>query len=265
MSKRRGRERAKAGQDPKAAPEAERSSRARGKRGSRKGKEREPATLLDWVKSLAVAGIVYLLLRSFVLQTFVITSGSMENTLLVGDMLVVDRAAIGGRVPFTNIRLPGYSQPRRGDVIVFDPAHEDTLTLVKRLVGLPGDTLHMTAGVLHLNGAPYPEPYARHLPAEDGTAPEMYWQRRYLAPGVDSASYHPTRDNWGPLVIPADRYFMLGDNREESLDSRYWGLLEGWRLEGRASFTYYSYNKGSFSPFPWLREVRWDRLFRDID
>ena len=233
--------------------------------GKKRKAERKPATLIDWLKSALFAGALYLLIRSFLIQTFVITSGSMENTLLVGDMLVVNRAALGGKVPFTDIRVPGYATPERGDVIVFDPAHEDTLTLVKRLVGLPGDTLHMTDGVLYLNGDVHPEPYVSHLPAEDGTAPSMYWQRTVLAPGVDPSTYHPTRDNWGPLVIPEDRYFMLGDNREASLDSRYWGLLEGWRLEGRVSFTYYSYNKGSFSPLPWLREVRWNRIFHGID
>lgn len=214
---------------------------------------------------MVFALVIYLLMRTFLVQTFVITSGSMESTLLVGDMLVVNRAAIGSRVPFTNIRIPGYSRPERGDVIVFDPAHEDTLTLVKRLVGLPGDTLHMAAGELFLNGEPLSEPYVTPASSEDGSSPDMYWQRTVLAPGVESASYHPTRDNWGPIVIPEDRYFMLGDHRDDSLDSRYWGLLEGWRLEGRASFIYYSYNKGSRSPLPWVREVRWGRLFQGID
>jgi len=93
----------------------------------------------------------------------------------------------------------------------------------------------------------------------------MGWQLGYLLSGVDRLSYSPTRDNWGPIVIPEDRYFMLGDNRETSLDSRYWGLLEGWRLEGRVVFTYFSYNRDSFRPFPWVREIRWDRIARAID
>jgi signal peptidase I len=88
----------------------------------------------------------------------------------------------------------------------------------------------------------------------------MVWQQDYLLPGVDPETYAPTRDQWGPLVIPEDRYFMLGDNRDSSLDSRYWGLLERWRLEGRASFIYFSYNRGSARPFSWLREVRWGRI-----
>ena len=93
----------------------------------------------------------------------------------------------------------------------------------------------------------------------------MFWQAEYLLPDADRTRYEPTRNNWGPLVIPEGRYFMLGDNRDSSLDSRYWGLLERWRLEGRVSFIYFSYNRGSYQPFPWLREIRWGRIFNGVD
>ncbi|MFQ5536662.1 MAG: signal peptidase I [Gemmatimonadota bacterium] len=218
----------------------------------------------EWAKSLLIAAVLFLLIRTFLLQTFVITSGSMEDTLLVGDMLVVNRAAIGSRIPGTGIRIPGYSTPRRLDVLVFDPPHEETLKLVKRLVGMPGDTLEMRNRVLYVNGKAMDEPYVKHSDVPDENHPWMEWQRAYLRSDVDAMSYAPTRDNWGPLVLPADRYFMLGDNRERSFDSRYWGLLEGWRLEGRAVFIYFSYNKASYRPFPWIREVRWDRIGQRI-
>lgn len=220
----------------------------------------EPNAAVEWAKSLAVAAVLFVVLRSFLVQTFVITSGSMEETLLVGDMLMVNRAAMGSRVPLTDIRLPGYSEPRRLDVLVFDPPHEESLKLVKRLIGLPGDTLQMRNRVLFINGVAQDEPYVKHADVGDDMHPWMEWQRDYLAPGVERTSYAPTRDNWGPLVLPEDRYFMLGDSRETSLDSRYWGLLEGWRLEGRAVFIYFSYNKLSYRPFPWLREIRWGRV-----
>lgn len=216
--------------------------------------------LWEWTKSLVIAGIIFLVLRSFIVQTFVITSGSMENTLLVGDFLMVNRAAIGSRVPFTDIRIPGYSEPRRGDVLVFDPPHEAELKLVKRLVGMPGDTLEMRNRVLIINGVPQDEPYVKHQDVPDDAHAWMSWQREYLVSSVDPVTYRPTRDNWGPLVVPEGHYFMMGDNRETSLDSRYWGLLEAWRLEGRAVFIYFSYNKESYRPFPWLREVRWGRI-----
>jgi len=224
----------------------------------------QPNAALEWTKSIAIAIALFLVLRTFLVQTFVITSGSMEETLLVGDMLVVNRAAMGSRIPATNVRIPGYSEPRRLDVLVFDPPHEETLKLIKRLVGMPGDTLEMRNRTLWVNGVAQDEPYVIHANIPDETHPWMRWQHDHLAPGVDPETYAPTRDNWGPLVIPADHYFMLGDNREQSLDSRYWGLLERWRLEGRALFTYYSYNKGSYRPFPWIREVRWGRIGNGI-
>lgn len=214
----------------------------------------------EWVRILALALVLVVVLRSFLFQTFVITSGSMENTLLVGDFLVVNRAAIGSKVPFTNIRIPGYSEPRRGDILVFDPHHEENLTVVKRLVGVPGDTLEMRDKVLYLNGEPHDEPYVIRIDdADDVFDPDMLWQRAHLAAGA-AEDYRPTRDTWGPLVVPEGRYFMLGDNRESSLDSRFWGFLEGWRFEGRAVAIYFSYNKGSFRPFPWVREIRASRI-----
>lgn len=231
-----------------------------GKGAGAREKEPEDNALVEWTKSLVIAAVLFVVLRTFLVQTFVITSGSMENTLLVGDMLMVNRAAIGSRIPFTGIRIPGYSEPHRLDVIVFDPPHEEDLKLVKRLMGMPGDTLQMRNQVLYINGVAQDEPYLKHSDQPDDVHPWMEWQRDYLAPGVDRASYAPTRDNWGPLVIPEDRYFMMGDNRETSLDSRYWGLLEGWRLEGRAVFIYFSYNKESYRPFPWIREIRWGRI-----
>ena len=228
------------------------------------GQPKENA-IVEWTKSLLIAAVLFLLIRTFLLQTFVITSGSMEDALLVGDFLLANRAAIGARIPGTRAHIPGYSAVRRGDVIVFDPPHEPDLKLVKRLIGMPGDTLEMREGELLMNGDAQDEPYVKHQdPEGDLPHPWMAWQAQYLVDSVDRPTYRPTRDNWGPLVIPEDRYFMLGDNRDTSLDSRYWGLLEGWRLEGRASFIYFSYNKGSLRPFPWIREVRGSRVLSRI-
>ena len=222
-------------------------------------------SVVEWAKSLFVAAVLFFLIRSFLLQTFVITSGSMEDALLVGDFLIANRAAIGTRIPGTRLRVPGYSSPQRGDVLVFDPPHEPNLKLVKRLIAVGGDTVAMKDGVLVLNGQVQSESYVKHTdPEGDDPHPWMVWQSQYLVDSVDRAVYRPTRDNWGPLVIPEDRYFMLGDNRDTSLDSRYWGLLERWRLEGRTSIIYFSYNKGSFRPFPWIREIRRGRIFSRI-
>jgi signal peptidase I len=159
--------------------------------------------------------------------------------------------------------VPGYSQPQRGDVLVFDPPHEEHMKLVKRLIGLPGDTLEMRNKVLFLNGVAQDEPYVQHMDVADDHHHWMDWQEDYLLRDGDNGSarsYRPTRDNWGPLVVPPDHYFMMGDNRDTSLDSRYWGFLEAWRLEGKAVVVYFSYDKKSLKPFPWLREIRWSRI-----
>lgn len=237
-----------------------------GREGGRaSGGERSSGGLGETLRTFGGALVIFLILRTFLLQTFYITSGSMEDTMLVGDFLVVNRAVVGGRIPFTRAHFPGYGEVERGDILVFDPPHEPDLKLVKRLIGLPGDTLEMRDQVLYLNGEAQEEPYVKHVDLPDAPDPWMSWQRSYLAPGADVDTYRPTRDNWGPIVIPEDRYFMLGDNREESLDSRYWGLLEGWRLEGRVSFIYFSYDRESFKPLAWLREIRWNRIFNGVE
>jgi signal peptidase I len=226
-----------------------------------RAQRREENAALEWAKSIAVALVLFLFIRTFLLHTFVIISGSMEETLLVGDLLLVNRASVGSRIPGTSIRIPGYSELKRGDILVFDPPHEEDMKLVKRLMGLPGDTIQMRDKVFFVNGQPLEEPYAQHtMDRDDDMHPWMTWQESYLLPQDGNGRYRPTRDNWGPLVIPEDRYFMLGDNRDTSLDSRYWGFLEGWRLEGRAVLVYFSYNKDSLRPFPWIREVRWSRI-----
>ncbi|MDE0356977.1 MAG: signal peptidase I [Gammaproteobacteria bacterium] len=223
-----------------------------------KAKGRRPS----WTRSLLrSACFVFCLLtiRVVALQGFTITSGSMEPTLLVGDFVWANKAAMGSRIPFTDIRIPGYSDPRRGDILVFDPPHSDSLILVKRVVGLPGDTLAMRAGILYRSDHPQVEPYVVVKGLPDNFSPPMLWQRSILV-GGPRADYAPTRDNWGPLVIPEGHYFMMGDNRDDSLDSRTWGLVERWRFEGWVVFRYFSYNRDSHRPFPFIREIRWSRI-----
>ena len=240
--------------------------RDQGKRDAKqRGERKQENALVEWTKSIVIAVILFLIIKTFLLHTFVIISGSMEETLLVGDMLVVNRAATGSRIPGTQIRVPGYTQPKRGDVVVFDPPHEEDLKLVKRLIGMPGDTLEMRAKVLFINGEAQDEPYVQHLDSRgDDRHPWMTWQRDFLGPSVIRETYNPTRDNWGPIVVPEEHFFMMGDNRDTSLDSRYWGFLERWRLEGRAVFLYFSYDKDSLKPFPWITDIRWGRIVSGI-
>lgn len=248
----------------------ERRARRSGRRGAGESAERPASGKVrseawEWVKTLGLTIVLLVVIRTFLVQTFVITSGSMEDTLLVGDFLMVNRVALGTRIPFTQARTPGYSEPRRGDVLIFDPAHEDRMKLVKRLVGMPGDTLEMRDKHLFVNGELQDEPYVKWLdPTGDDQHPWMLWQRDHLVAGVDPDGYRPTRDDWGPIVVPEGHYFMLGDNRDFSLDSRYWGFIERWRLEGRAMFFYYSYDRDSATPWAFFREARLDRIGRRI-
>jgi signal peptidase I len=249
------------------APTGERKERGRRRR-AREGRPPQggggggaASELMEWVKAIGVTLILLVVIRSFFIQTFVITSGSMEDTLLVGDFLVVNRLALGSRVPGTPLRVPGYSSAKLEDVVVFDPTHEDDMKLVKRIVGMPGDTLQMRDKHLYRNGERTVEPWVKWGDfSSDDSRPEMGWQAAHLAPGVDRSAYRPTRDNWGPLVVPEGNYFMLGDNRDFSLDSRYWGLIEEWRIEGRAVFFYFSYDRDSPESLSWIREVRWERI-----
>ena len=260
-----GRKTKKGSVDDDEAADSPKESAAPDKKRRRRGKqETEVNALTEWIKSLVVAFVLFIVIRTFLLQTFVITSGSMEGTLLVGDMLVANRAAIGARIPGTQAHALGYSRPKRGEVWVFDPHHEIDMKLVKRLMGLPGDTLEMRGATLFLNDQALDEPYVNSNTGQDDRHPDFEWQREHLVAGVDRDSYVPSRHHWGPIVIPDGHYFMLGDNRDESLDSRYWGLLESWPLEGRVVFTYFSYNADSYRPFPALREIRWNRVGRGV-
>ena len=231
----------------------------------------------DWAKSIGAAVILFLVLRTFLVQTFVITSSSMEETLLVGDFLILSKLAYGPTVPFTEMRLPGYTDPEAGDVVVFRPPHDPDLDVVKRLVGAPGDTLEMRDKVLHINGVPQAEPYARHSDTQGDVAhPWMQWQcgrNVDLSPDISGAyriqgegygtngdECRPTRDNWGPVVVPDGHFFMMGDNRDDSVDSRYWGFLDGQKIRGEALMIYYSYDPRLLRPLAFLRNMRPGRI-----
>lgn len=216
--------------------------------------------LWEWTKSLLMGFLLFLVLRTFLVQTFTITSGSMENTLLVGDFLLLNKSAYGAMIPGTEVRMPGYAEPTRGDIVVFR-GHHEPIDLVKRLIAIPGDTVAMRDAVLILNGVPQDEPYVQHTDLDsDQPHPWMSWQREYLAPGVDPAEYRPTRDNWGPLVVPDGHYFVLGDNRDASLDSRYWGFVPEPDIKGRAVALYFSYDGQAAGSVPIFAQVRWGRI-----
>ncbi len=233
------------------------------KRGGRKASSENHLlkAAIEWGKSLAIAVVIFLVLRTFLIQTFVITSGSMRDTLLVGDFLMVSRLAYGAQIPGTDLRTPGYEEVARGDIVVFRPPHEPDLDVVKRVIGIEGDTLAMRDKVLSRNGAPLSESYARYTRFDqDLRAPAMSWQLPHILPESRPEDFRPSRDEWGPVVVPPGHLFVMGDNRDNSIDSRYWGFLGEGAVKGQALFIYWSYDRDSFTPFPWIREVRWNRI-----
>ena len=218
-------------------------------------------TAWEWCRSVLVAFALFLVIRAFLVEAFKIPTASMENTLLVGDFLVVNKAVYGAGIPGTSLRLPAFAEPGRGDVIVFAPPHDPRRSYVKRVVGVPGDILEMRGKQLYLNDDPVDEPHAHHVdPRGDEFHPDMAWQADFLADEGLGERYRPTRDNWGPIRVPGNRYFVLGDNRDNSEDSRYWGFVDKDSVRGRPWFVYYSFDPSSDAEAAWAREVRWDRI-----
>ena len=221
-------------------------------------------SLWEWSRSIIVALAVWMVLRTFVVEAFRIPSGSMENTLLVGDFLFVTKALYGAELPLTDVRLPALREPRRGDVVVFKSVEGD-FAVVKRLLGVPGDTLAMVRGGLFRNGQELEEPYAIHADigrSEDALARARMgaWQLPHLV-APPSSPYLPDLQDWGPIVVPPDSLFVMGDNRDNSLDSRYWGFLPRANLRGTPLVVYFSYDPTTWRPLPFITAVRWRRLF----
>ena len=255
--------------------------------------------LWEWAKVMQIAVALFLLVRAFLVEAYKIPSGSMERTLLVGDFLLVNKLVYGAEVPFTGRRLPALRDPAHGDVVVFQWPEDPTKNFVKRLVGVAGDTLAMRDGTLYVNGRPQREQYVTHTePGVDPAFEEFRWQRDYVvrtaaaqprAVGAATGplagtmqddralasatvgtavrggalrdpSDHPSRNNWGPLIVPERSLFVLGDNRDNSLDSRYWGFVPDSLLRGRPMFVYYSYAPDAPHRFAWLSAIRWSRL-----
>jgi signal peptidase I len=219
-------------------------------------------TAWEWTKSLAVALVIWYFLTSLLVQAFRIPSGSMENTLLVGDFLFVNKALYGAEIPLVGARLPAIRDPKRFEIVVFDSVEDPAISVVKRIVGVPGDTIGMKNNVLYLNGEAVDEPYALGVKTGDHSDPRMRsWQSQYLAHRENRRSYRPTLKNWGPLVVPPDSFLVMGDNRDNSYDGRYWGFLGRDRIRGTPLFVYYSYDKQALLPLPFLTAIRWGRVF----
>jgi signal peptidase I len=227
--------------------------------------------LWENVKGIAGVVIIFLFIRTFLFEAYRIPSGSMIPTLLIGDWLFVNKLVYGPHIPFTDVNLPGYAEPKRWDVVVFvspnqiDQPEDPTPTLVKRLVGMPGDTLYMRDGKLYVNGIEQRQGYgAQSEPGDPNETSDLFeWQHRIE---LRNSRFGPppnpiSHDNWGPLLIPPKHFFMMGDNRYQSKDSRYWGIVPRENVRGRPTFVYYSWNADdSDRPLPFITDIRWRRI-----
>ena len=181
------------------------------------------SAIKDYAQILLVSAVLALFIRTFVVQAFQIPSGSMENTLLVGDFLLANKFLYGAQIPLTDVRLPAIRHPRRGDVIIFrDPREEKDL--IKRCVAVGGDTVELRDNTLYVNGEKKHEDYI----ALRGPA--------------------PASANFGPVTVPEGYLFMLGDNRNNSLDSRFWGPLDEKLIKGNAMVLYLSWDRERARP-----------------
>lgn len=194
-----------------------------------KGKFREN------VEALVIAILLALFIRTFVVQAFKIPSGSMQNTLLIGDYILVNKFIYGVKVPFTDITFIPVKEPKRGDIIVFRFPKDPSKDFIKRVVGVGGDTIKIEDKMVYVNGEKQDPAFAIHT--DPATYPAGYQQR----------------DNLGPFNVPEGKLFVMGDNRDESNDSRFWGFVDLSAVRGKAFMIYWSWDKQDFG-------VRWDRL-----
>lgn len=200
----------------------------------------------EYAEAIIIALLLALFIRTFIIQAFKIPSGSMEKTLLIGDHILVSKFSYGthipNEIPFINARLFDdivlfSSVPERGDIIVFKFPKDETRDFIKRVIGLPGDLLEVRRQKVYINNKLYEDPHARHTesPADSPLVP---------------------RDDFGPILVPDGHVFVMGDNRENSQDSRYWGYLDINKIRGKALMIYWSWNQIE----SWVRFERFGKI-----
>jgi len=227
-------------------------------------KDFKKSTVREYFESILIAVILALFVRTFVLQAFKIPTGSMENNLLIGDHLLVNKFIYAPYASSLERALMPIGTIKRGDVIVFKSPVEPERDLIKRVIGLPGERLEQKNKKIYIDGKPLDEPYVHFL--------EEPRRNSDLSEGTGS----DVRENYGPVTVPPNQYFMMGDNRDNSADSRYWGFMPADYVKGKAVLIYWSYEseredyeddsagatiKGLASVFMhFFTKTRWDRL-----
>ena len=172
----------------------------------------------EWLESIVIALILALFIRTFIIQAFKIPTGSMRLTLIEGDRILVNKLGYGAKIPLTHYRIPGYTVPQRGDVIVFIYTEDPSKDYIKRLIGLGGETVEIKDGKIYINDRVVDDPVIK----------DIYYYNR----GKYGAVNHK-------IKVPQDSYFVLGDNSASSKDSRYWGFVPQDSIIGRAQLIYW--------------------------
>ena len=201
------------------------------------------STVREYTEAIVIALILAFFIRTFVIQAFKIPSGSMLPTLLIGDHLLVNKFVYGIKVPFAGTVLIPVNKPERNDVIVFRYPQDPKLDYIKRVIAIGGDTIEGRDKKLFLNGKPLDDKYGVHM---DETI-------------VDRAA--SPRDNFGPITVPEGKVFVMGDNRDNSFDSRFWGFVDHRAILGKALIIYWSWDvEQPLLSLERLKSIRWGRL-----
>jgi signal peptidase I len=227
------------------------------------------STLREYFESIVIAVILALFIRTFVVQAFKIPTGSMEENLLIGDHLLVNKFVFAPSATGVERALLPVGTIKRNDVLVFKYPEEPDRDFIKRVIGLPGETVELRAKKVYIDGKPLDEPYVHFLRPLSASASEF----------TEVTSFD-VRERYGPVTVPQNQYFVMGDNRDNSQDSRYWGFLPRELIKGKALVIYWSYEagrgdyqdegagatvKGLVSVFAhFFTRTRWDRMFHQI-
>ena len=203
--------------------------------------ENKKSGLRENIEAIAIAILLALFIRTFVVQAFKIPSGSMKETLQIGDHILVNKFIYGIKIPFVQKTIIPIKEPRKDDIIVFKYPENPKLDFIKRVVGVEGDIIEIRNKKLYVNDELVDRDYAI-----------------YTDPHIIPAVYNK-RDNFGPVIVPSDSLFVMGDNRDNSKDSRFWGFVNLKAIKGKAFMIYWSWNKNNSQTL--LHYVRWDRLF----
>jgi signal peptidase I len=228
------------------------------------------STVREYFESIVIAVILALFIRTFVVQAFKIPTGSMENNLLIGDHLLVNKFVFGPTATWLERAVLPVATIRRGDVIVFKYPEEPDRDFIKRVIGLPGETVELRDKKVYINGSPLDEPYVHFLEPPRGENGST----------LHEFTSFDVRERYGPVTVPPNQYFVMGDNRDNSQDSRYWGFLRRDYVKGKALVIYWSYEagredyedasagatiKGLASVFAhFFTRTRWDRMLHQI-